>query len=207
MPDGTPPGAPYSDVVLDEPVEISVYPREDGLLIAEFDFRGDKFGSSADLEGLEGLDLTLAVDALVGQVASLAYHELGAHPIFREEDEEFVGRVDNSRPWEATRRLMGMGWVANYAGNPGVELAEPERDPIAASIGDADVSSLRLTQEDMAALSRGEVPDSMIERLLKARSTENLLDSVAETLASVELRTGSIERAERELAEVRSRFG
>lgn len=205
-----PPGAPYSNVVVGEPVEIAVY-EKDGALFAEFEFRGDTFGLSLDLEGLDGLDLTLQTDTLVTSVAMLAYHELGATPRFRDEDEPFVARVDAQRPWEKERRVASVGWIANYADEV-IEQDSPapesRSNPIAATLGDADVSGLRLSQEEMAALTRGEIPSVLIERLLRARSTENLIESAIDALRVVlqDMTDPDLERAALEMAEVRRRF-
>ena len=61
----------------------------------------------------------------------------------------------------------------------------------------------------MTSLMHGEIPESVMDRLLEARSTGNLLDSVALALDSVahdSFNEQTIRRAAQELAEVRRRF-
>lgn len=213
----TPQHAPYEDVVVGEPVEVRAYEREhDGMIIAEFVYRDDTFGGQLDPKGLDPLALKTEVDRLVTSLCELAWNEVYATPEFREEDEDFVARADLQRPWEKLPRRASQGWIGSVSNPEALDGSEattsamrPEPDPVAAALGDADVAELRLSQEEMAALTRGEIPDSLIERLLHARSTENLLDSVAETLRIVAEDAGreDLARAQRELDVVRHRFG
>lgn len=212
----TPQHAPYEDVVVGEPVEVRAYEREhDGMIIAEFVYRDDTFGGQLDPKGLDPLALKTEVDRLVTSLCELAWNEVYATPEFREEDEDFVARADLQRPWEKLPRRSSQGWIGSVSNPEALDGSEattsamrPEPDPVAATLGDADVSELRLTQEEMAALTRGEIPESLIERLLHARSTENLIDSVESALAALEqdFSLPVLARAQQELAEVRRRF-
>lgn len=207
-----PKNAPYEITEIGEPVEVRVFER-DGSLIAECDFRGDLFGGQIDLPSMptDALQRAVRVDELVDGIALLVWHELLGSPVFREEDDEYVARVSARARWEEQDRKPTQGWVVG----PGVpkptvlpETVEPVEE-ISDRIGDADVSSLKLSQEEMTSLMHGEIPESVMESLLRARSTLNLLESVALALDAVEqdsFNEMTVRRAKQELDEVRRRF-
>lgn len=208
-----PPHAPY-EVVEGEPVEVRVFrhPDEPDTLVAECEFQGDTFGGTTSIAGSD-LEQKLAADELVTSVAMLVWNQLFGTPVFREEDQEWVERVDARAPWTRNARRPTEGWVRGHEAEPPTGPAPVHTnggDPLRESLGDADVSALTLSQDEMAALVRGEIPDVLVGKLLQARSTENLLDSVAEVLdvaAKGDVDYVALQRARRELIEVRRRFG
>lgn len=207
--------APYDDVEEGEPVEVRVFvdPEDAGSLIAECEFRGDTFGGKAPLDGAD-LSQKIAVDELVLGIAMLVWNELLGTPVFREEDHEWVERIEARAPWEGMERRPTNGWVTlgrtfepEPEHVPRVDLdEEPEIEHLHRTMGDAHVEDLRLTQEEMAALARGEIPDDLVARMMRARSVENLLESVERVLYEIEPENGSVARAKQELAEVMRRF-
>lgn len=213
-----PPHAPYEDVDVGEPIEIRVFldPEEENMLVAECSFRGDKFGGKTEVTGSD-LERVIAVDELVQGVALLVWHELLGTPVFREEDERWTQRVEARAAWERLRRNPENGWVTAvpehvaadepvYARREEYVEEEPEIEQLHRTMGDAHVEDLRLSQEEMAALARGEIPEQLVARMMRARSVENLLESVERELHLVDPQTGSIERAQQELEEVLRRF-
>jgi hypothetical protein len=210
-----PPNAPY-DVEVGHEVEISVFlhPEEENTLVAEVEMDGDKIGVKAALP--EGdLDRTLEIDTLVQSVAQFVWVELLGTPVFRDEDEEWVGRVSARETWAEMPRTPTEGYVTPESvpsqpepePKPQVESQWPARDEVLAHLGDVDVADIKMTGEELMALTRGEVPESLMERVLEARTTENLLDSAIESLQGANADGFPISRVLIELHEVRRRFG
>lgn len=225
-----PPHAPYADAVVGEEVVVRAFASEEqsDVLTCEVVYREDTFGGQADLSGMESLARMTAVDQLITGVCSLVWNELLGTPTFHEDDEEWWTRVENSKPWEQMRRVPTQGWVdvdavadklaagdaaeaqsrreAERAGLPAEERDLPERDHVAAALGDADVSDLQLSQEEMAALMRGQIPPTLTEKLLRARSTENLISSALEACEQRAPDDPEMLRVAAELTEVHRRF-
>lgn len=192
-------------------VEIRVFGDGEDTLTAECEYRGDKFGAQTTLAGSD-LERILAVDELVQGVANLVWNELLGTPVFREEDEEWVERVSSRAAWLGNERKPTQGWIHSASLPEPVSEPERPRDDLHSALGDADIGELSLTQAEIESVARGEIPDSLRMRVMAARSTENLLDSVANVLERVDETSdhhaiGEIVRARIEIAEVQRRFG
>lgn len=209
--------APYADVQIGEQVELIVreHPEQPGVLIAEFEFRGDKFGLTDDLNAYgEGVARTLAIDTLITEVAKIAWHECYATPIFREEDEQWVGRIDATRPWESEARQSVQFWIVEEErlldpGDPGPISHSPAPEPAVEGAREPRGAGVEvtLTQEEATALARGEFLAGVREKILGSRSTIDLLTESHSVLDSYAEMTQALELVRDMLAEVLSRQG
>jgi hypothetical protein len=212
---GMPAHAPYTDVEVGEPVEIIVreHPEQPGVLIAEFEFRGDKFGLSDDLNAhSEGVARTLAIDSLITEVAKIAWHECYATPLFREEDDEWIGRVDVARPWEKEPRQSTQFWIAEeervIPDAPLETHDDPDAEPTverARRESRGTGVDLTLTPEEATALARGEFLPGVREKILASRSTLDLLNEAHSVLVGYDEMSPALELVRDMLGEVLNR--
>lgn len=209
-----PPHAPY-EVTLGEEILVKVEQRDDGLIVGEVEYGGDKIGSMVDPEDLGGLPVELAVDEMVVGLARYVWHELGGTPVFEEgASEKWTGRVDVQSPWLTERRVPTLGLISNLDMIEPEPEPEPEVQPVAeaaqpvAETAAATGRQVPMTREEIASVARGVVPESFLRRVVAAMGTEQLLDVLGGYIASADDGIDEVperDQAQRALDELRSR--
>lgn len=210
-----PANAPYT-ITLDDPVEVRVW-IDDGLIIGEVEFNGDKIGASIDPEDLGGVPLPVVVDEMVTGLARYVWHELGGFPVFADESAEWTGRVDNQSPWLQEKRTPTLGLIANTDAL-GPPEPEPEPEPevalpdltgvVHAEVEVAGTANVAMTEDEMAQVSRGVMPESFLLRVVAAMPTPSLLDTIERYVTGADNDVESLperDQAERAIRELRGR--
>lgn len=218
----TPHHAPYT-VALDDQVEVRVWQNEDGIIIGEVEFNGDKIGGSIDPEDLGGVPLPVVVDEMVAGLARYVWHELAGFPVFPEESAEWTGRVEVQSPWLREKRTPTLGLIANtdVLGAPepvlepevaaAPEVATPDLTGVVHAEVAVGTANVAMTTEEMREVARGSMPESFLARVVAAMEDDELVAAIRRYI-ELESDADPIEMPERDqaaraLAEIERRIG